>query len=41
MRISVGRETLQAVRAYQAKKGLPTGGLTIATLDSLGVQVKR
>ncbi len=35
----VGRETLAAVASYQQKKGLPTGGLTMATLDSLGVQI--
>lgn len=37
----VGRDTLAAVRAYQAKKGLPQGGLTMATLDSLGVDINR
>ncbi len=35
----LGRRTLTAVRDYQRRKGLPTGGgLTLATLDSLGVQ---
>jgi len=33
----VGRETLAAVKGYQTKKGLPTGGLTLSTLKSLGV----
>ena len=33
----VGGATLNAVRAYQTKKGLPTGGVTMATLKSLGV----
>jgi len=36
----VGRETLDAVASYQRNKGLPTGGLTLATLDSLGVQLR-
>lgn len=34
----VGRETLSAIRGYQSEKGLPTGGVTLATLKSLGVQ---
>ena len=37
----IGTETLRAVRAYQAAAGLPTGGLTLATLDSLGVRTPR
>jgi peptidoglycan hydrolase-like protein with peptidoglycan-binding domain len=37
----VGRDTLRAVRAYQTQKGLPTGGLMLATLSSLGVEVTR
>ncbi|HEB89496.1 MAG TPA: peptidoglycan-binding protein [Deltaproteobacteria bacterium] len=34
----VGRQTLAALRDYQKAKGLPTGGVTLATLKSLGVQ---
>ncbi len=34
-----GGATLRAVDAYQRSKGLPTGGLTIRTLDSLGVKM--
>ncbi len=37
----LGGQTLTAVRAYQKAKGLPTGGLTISTLDALGVKVSR
>jgi len=33
----VGRETMAALKGYQTQKGLPTGGLTLATLKSLGV----
>lgn len=33
----VGRQTLEAVRQYQEANRLPEGGLTIATLESLGV----
>ncbi len=33
----VGAQTLRAVQSYQKAKGLPTGGLTIKTLESLGV----
>ncbi len=36
----LGRQTLNAVTAYQKKKGLPTGGLTLGTLKSLGVNLK-
>ena len=35
----VGSATLRAVSAYQRKKGLPTGGLTMDTLKSLGVTI--
>lgn len=35
----IGRQTLNAVTAYQKKKGLPTGGLTLSTLKSLGVKL--
>jgi len=34
-----GGATLRAVDDYQRSKGLPTGGLTIRTLESLGVQI--
>ena len=34
-----GGATLRAVDDYQRKKGLPTGGLTIRTLESLGVGI--
>ena len=35
----VGAGTLRAVDAYQRDKGLPTGGLTLRTLESLGVKI--
>jgi hypothetical protein len=35
----LGTETMNAVKSYQKAKGLPTGQLTIQTLDSLGVQL--
>ena len=35
----IGRQTLLAVDAYQRKKGLPTGGLTLDTLNALGVKI--
>ena len=34
----LGGGTLRAVDAYQRAKGLPTGGITMATLKSLGVR---
>ena len=34
----VGRETLAALKGYQGEKGLANGGVTLATLKSLGVQ---
>jgi len=37
----IGRETLAAVKSYQTEKGLASGGLTYATIDSLGVKVGR
>jgi len=37
----VGAQTLTAVSNYQKKQGLPTGGLTLATLSSLGVNVNQ
>ena len=37
----IGSQTLAAVKSYQKKKGLPSGQLTYATLDSLGVRVGR
>jgi len=33
----IGKQTLQAVRSYQMQRGLPTGGLTLTTLRSLGI----
>ena len=33
----LGRDTMAAVASYQRAKGLPSGGLTVATLKSLGV----
>lgn len=33
----VGRQTLAALKGYQSEKGLATGGLTLATLKSLGI----
>jgi Putative peptidoglycan binding domain len=36
----IGAQTLVAVRAYQTAKGLPTGGLTMATLKALGIDPK-
>ena len=37
----IGNQTLSAVRAFQSTKGLPTGGVTIATLEALGVRAER
>jgi hypothetical protein len=37
----IGGQTLSAVKAFQQDKGLPTGGLTYATIDALGVKVGR
>ena len=34
---SIGGGTLKAVEKYQREKGLPTGGITIQVLESLGV----
>jgi len=34
-----GGATLRAVDEYQRKKGLPTGSLTIRTLESLGIRI--
>ncbi|HPG25441.1 MAG TPA: peptidoglycan-binding domain-containing protein [Myxococcota bacterium] len=34
----VGQETLAALKGYQQEKGLATGGVTMATLQSLGVK---
>ncbi|MGZ0187819.1 MAG: peptidoglycan-binding domain-containing protein, partial [Alphaproteobacteria bacterium] len=36
-----GSQTRAAVSSYQKKAGLPTGGLTIKTLNSLGVSLGR
>ncbi|MDH3211987.1 MAG: peptidoglycan-binding protein [Myxococcales bacterium] len=38
---TIGPRTLGAVKSFQRAKGLPAGGVTIATLDALGVQVGR
>jgi hypothetical protein len=35
----IGRETMAAVKSYQLSKGLATGGITLRTLDSLGVKI--
>lgn len=35
----IGRQTLLAVDAYQRRKGLATGGLTMDTLKSLGIKL--
>jgi hypothetical protein len=35
----VGRKTLAAVASFQRAKGLARGGLTLATLDALGIKV--
>ena len=32
-----GAQTLKAVKSYQRAKGLPTGGLTMSTLESLKI----
>lgn len=37
----IGKETLGAVKSFQQEKKLPTGGLTYATINALGVTVKR
>jgi peptidoglycan hydrolase-like protein with peptidoglycan-binding domain len=33
-----GTKTVQAIEAYQIDKGLPKGGITITTLQALGVR---
>jgi len=35
----IGGGTMAAVKSYQRAKGLATGGLTLQTLDSLGVKI--
>ena len=35
----IGRQTLDAVDAYQRANGLPRGGLTLQTLEKLGVKI--
>ena len=37
----IGSQTLSATKSYQQAKGLASGGLTYATIDSLGVTVGR
>jgi peptidoglycan hydrolase-like protein with peptidoglycan-binding domain len=36
----IGRQTLVAVDQYQKKNSLPTGGLTMLTLEKLGIKVQ-
>lgn len=36
----IGKETMEAINAYQRKKGLAVGNLTYETIDSLGVKIK-
>ena len=35
----IGKETMVAVKNYQLSKGLATGGLTLRTIESLGVKI--
>ncbi len=35
----IGNQTMVAVDAYQRKNGLPRGGLTLQTIEKLGIQV--
>lgn len=35
----LGQQTLSAVNSYQRKKNLPRGGLTMSTIESLGIQL--
>lgn len=35
----IGSETMSALRSFQRAKGLPTGAITIDTLDALGVRI--
>ncbi len=35
----IGAQTMSAVKSYQLAKGFPRGGLTIRTLESLGVTI--
>jgi hypothetical protein len=37
----IGKQTLAAVTAFQKEKGLPSGRLTVSTLDALGVRTGR
>jgi hypothetical protein len=37
----IGSKTRSALESYQRAKGLPVGGLTLDTLKSLGVEIKR
>jgi peptidoglycan hydrolase-like protein with peptidoglycan-binding domain len=36
---ALGNQTMRALREYQQKKGLPTGGITYETAQSLGVKL--
>ncbi len=35
----LGRDTMSAADAYQRKNNLPTGGLTIQTIEKLGIRI--
>ena len=35
----LGAQTMSAIKAFQTKKGLPTGGITMKTLEALGVSL--
>ncbi|MEE9493622.1 MAG: peptidoglycan-binding protein [Gammaproteobacteria bacterium] len=35
----LGGQTMSAIKAFQTKKGLPTGGITMKTLEALGVSL--
>jgi hypothetical protein len=37
----LGKQTMDAIYSYQTDKGLPSGGLTISTIKSLGVTIPR
>jgi len=36
----IGQQTVQAMNAFQRSKGIPSGSLTLATLDALGLKVR-
>ena len=35
---SLGGKTVQAIKSYQRRKGLAVGGLTLETLETLGLK---